>query len=77
VSCYTKFALVAEEDGLMWNIQLIGGWETFVEYKALCLGRLRPEGCVRRFEERFRTFVILLRLGGTYIADVSSGKILC
>jgi len=41
-SWYTKFALFAEEDGLMRDIQIIGGWETFVDCKALRLGSLRP-----------------------------------
>lgn len=28
-------------------------------------------------KERYQMFAILLRLGATYLADISSGKILC
>jgi hypothetical protein len=52
-----------------------------VECKALCFGRLRPAllsmafGYLRFEGTPFQMFAILLRLGATYLADISSGKI--
>lgn len=71
-SWYTKFALVAEEGGFMWNIQIIGGWET-CGLQGLPFGKVAPDAS----NERFLMFAILFCLWVTYLADISSGKILC